>query len=155
MQVNSVGSQSIFAGSSCGFSGDGGGATTAQFNAPQGMAVCETGDVFIADTNNNRIRKVVKFQILEILFDQPNFNEQVNSAAVVTTFAGTGQPAFTGDGASATSLALYNPISVVVSSLGDVFIADVYNYRIRKVRNLIFSSSEYTGGLLNLNGWSG
>ena len=64
-----------------GFSGDGGAATAAQLDTPTGVAVDASGNVYIADSHNNRIRKV--------------------SGGTIATFAGTGTPGFAGDGASA------------------------------------------------------
>src|SRR5947209_8409144 len=76
-----------------GFSGDGGPATSATLMAPTGVAVDAGGDVFIADVNNGRIRKVT-----------PD--------GLISTFAGTGTAGFSGDGGQATSAQLNNPINV-------------------------------------------
>jgi hypothetical protein len=102
-----------------GFSGDGGPATNAQFTSPIGVAVDSSGDVFIADRDNNRIR-------------------EVSPSGVITTFAGIGPsfPSFgglSGDGGPATNAQLNDPTGVVVDGSGDVFIADRDNNRIREV----------------------
>ena len=98
-----------------GFSGDGGPATAAQLAGPYGVAVDAAGNLFIADTNNHRIRKVD------------------GVTGVITTLAGTGAAGFSGDGGSATSAELNSPYGVVVDSTGNLFIADADNDRIRKV----------------------
>jgi sugar lactone lactonase YvrE len=107
-----------FAGSVQGFSGDGGPATAAKLNLPTGIAVDTQGTLFIADTANNRIRKVAP-------------------SGVISTVAGTGVRGFSGDGGPATSaqLALNSThySGVAVDAAGNLYIADTNNYRIRKV----------------------
>ena len=97
-----------------GFSGDGGPGASAQLNSPKSVAVDRAGNVFIADTNNNRVRKV-------------------DTDGVITTFAGTGMQGFSGDGGPAAAAQLNGPYAVASDALGDVFIADWGNNRIRKV----------------------
>jgi len=97
-----------------GFSGDGGQATNASLDNPYGVAVDDTGDLFIADANNNRIR-------------------EVNSFGTITTVAGNGIPDYSGDGGLAASAGIDDPIGVAVDSIGNLFIADADNNRIRKV----------------------
>jgi trimeric autotransporter adhesin len=97
-----------------GYSGDGRAATSAQLNAPQSIALDSMGNLYIADTNNNRIRKVTP-------------------AGIISTVAGNGSAVFAGDGGSATAAGLNNPIGVAVDSAGSLFIADHNNNRIRKV----------------------
>ena len=97
-----------------GFSGDGGPATSARLSGAEGVAVDGAGNLFIADEGNDRIRKV-------------------DSAGVITTVAGTGEFGFSGDGGPATSARLNRPNDVAVDGAGNVFIADLDNYRIRKV----------------------
>jgi uncharacterized protein (TIGR03437 family) len=96
-----------------GFSGDNGPATSAQLNTPLGVAVDSAGSVYIADRNNHRIRKV--------------------SGGVITTVAGNGTQGFSGDNGPATSAELNYPGGVAVDSTGNVYIADNYNQRVRKV----------------------
>ncbi len=96
-----------------GFSGDGGAATAAQLDTPTGVAVDASGNVYIADSHNNRIRKV--------------------SGGTIATFAGTGTPGFAGDGASASAAQLALPTGVAVDASGNVYIADTNNDRIREV----------------------
>ena len=99
---------------SAGYSGDGGPATSASLNAPAGVAVDASGDIFISDDTNNRIRKV-------------------NPSGVITTVAGTGSAGYSGDGGPATSAQLRGPTDVVVDSAGNLYVADAGNSRVRKV----------------------
>jgi uncharacterized protein (TIGR03437 family) len=96
------------------FSGDGGPAVAAQISSPTSVAVDGSGNLFIADFYNSRVRKV-----------SPN--------GTITTVAGNGTIGFSGDGGPATSAMLYEPISVAVDGSGNLFIADSGNARIRKV----------------------
>ncbi len=98
-----------------GFSGDGGPATAAKLNFPQGIAVDSSGNVFIADFYNSRIRKV-------------------NSATgVIITVAGNGTGGFSGDGGPATNAEIYDASAVAVDDTGNIYISDYYNSMIRKV----------------------
>ena len=94
------------------FSGDGGQATRAQLNKPVGVASDAAGNIYIADTNNSRIRKVA-------------------ADGIITTIAGKGGAAYNGDGGSATAAALNFPRSIAVRSNGTVYIADTGNHVIR------------------------
>jgi uncharacterized protein (TIGR03437 family) len=97
-----------------GYSGDNGPATSAQLNAPYGVAVDSAGNLYIADSANNVIRKVAN--------------------GVITTFAGTnGSFGFGGDNGSATSALLFTPSAVAVDSAGNLYILDSGNDVIRKV----------------------
>ena len=100
--------------STYGYSGDGGAATAAQLNTPNGVAVDGAGNLYIADTNNHRIR-------------------QVTPAGTISTVAGTQGNSFSGDGGPATNANLFAPYSVAVDSSGNVHIADTADYRVRKV----------------------
>ncbi len=97
-----------------GYSGDGGQATAAQINSPYGMAVDDSGNLYIADLGNHRIRKV-------------------DPAGVISTVAGTGERGYSGDGDTATAARLYQPFGVAVDGSGNLYIADTGNNRIRKV----------------------
>jgi sugar lactone lactonase YvrE len=98
-----------------GYSGDGGAATSAKLNYPQGVAVDANDDIYIADFQNSRIRKVSA------------------STGVITTVAGTGAAGYSGDDGAATSAKLDEPEGVAVDALGNIYIADTFNYRIREV----------------------
>jgi uncharacterized protein (TIGR03437 family) len=96
-----------------GFSGDGLQAASAQLNGPQGVAVDSAGNVYIADTANNRVRRVA-----------PN--------GVITTVAGTGAAGVSGDGGLAVNALVGNPVAVATDSVGNVYIADG-SARVRKL----------------------
>ena len=98
-----------------GFSGDGGLATSAEFYYPTGVAVDSSGNLFIADINNNRVREVTA------------------STKDISTYAGNGNQGYSGDGGAATGAALYWPSDVAVDANDDVYIADYGNSRIREV----------------------
>ena len=97
-----------------GFSGDGGPATSAQLNSPFSVVADAAGNLFIGDRDNTRIRKVT-------------------AAGIISTVAGNGTQGFSGDGGPATAAQLNLPMGVAVDSMGNLFIADAYNNRIRKV----------------------
>jgi sugar lactone lactonase YvrE len=100
-----------------GYSGDGGAATSAELNAPTGVAVDGAGDLYIVDFGNNRIRKV----------------SAGTGNRIITTVAGSGTAGYSGDGGLATNAELLNPYGVAVDSAGDLYIADSTNNRIREV----------------------
>lgn len=97
-----------------GFSGDGYEAIYAQIDGAWDVAVDKKGNVFIADAGNERIRKV-------------------SPDGIITTFAGTGIAGYNGDGIPAVSAKLNAPFGICVDDTGNVYIADAYNFRIRKV----------------------
>jgi sugar lactone lactonase YvrE len=97
-----------------GYSGDGGLATSAELYAPWGVAVDSGGNLYIADSGNERIRKVAP-------------------SGTISTVAGNGTLDYSGDGGLATSAELYQPYGVAVDSGGNLYIADSGNERIRKV----------------------
>ena len=100
---------------SCTFGGDGGKGTLANLYYPSGVAVDSSGNLFIGDNNNCRVRKVIL------------------STDIISTFAGSGTCGYSGDGGGATSAELYTPQGVAVDTAGDLYIADTSNYVIRKV----------------------
>jgi len=116
-----------------GFSGDNGPATAAQLHlfGYHPIAVDFVGNLYIADSENQRIRKV--------------------SNGVITTVAGNGTNGFSGDGGPPTSAQLSYPSAVAVDALGNLYIADSYNQRIRKVSNGVISTVAGNG----TNGFSG
>ena len=114
-RVDAAGTITTVAGSGAfGFSGDGGAATAARLFNPSGVAVDATGNLYIADTNNQRIRKV-------------------HAGGTITTVAGNGTLGFSGDGGVATAARLANPFGVAVDAAGNLYVADTSNRRIRKV----------------------
>lgn len=105
----------VAGGGVCGFSGDGGAATSAVLNYPKGVAVDPVGNVFIADFANHRVRKVFA------------------ATSVITTIAGTGAVDFSGDSGAGTSASLYFPARVCVDSRGNVIITEMFGHRVRRV----------------------
>lgn len=96
-----------------GFGGDGGAATSALLDSPAGVAVDAAGNIYIADTHNNRIRKI--------------------SGSTISTIAGTGVASFSGDGGAALSATLNHPTALALDGAGNLYIADTDNHRIRKI----------------------
>jgi len=94
-----------------GFSGDGGPAASADLNAPQGVALDTSGNLYIADSGNHRVRKL--------------------TAGVILTIAGNGTETFSGDGGPAASAGLDGPAAIAVSSSGNVYVADSRDARVR------------------------
>ena len=119
-----------------GFAGDGGSATSAQLNGPFAVAVDSAGNLYIADGGNNRIRKVT-------------------SSGTISTVAGNGTGGFAGDGGAATTAELYDPVGVALDSAGNLYIADQYNDRIRKVTTTGIISTVAGGGITGYMGDGG
>ena len=118
-KVDSDGNISTVAGTgTAGFSGDSGAATSAQLNLPSGVALDGSGNLYIADRSNHRIRKVTATGM---------------DAGKISTVAGTGTSGFSGDDGAATSAQLKFPYGVALDGAGNLYIADWANYRIRKV----------------------
>jgi len=103
------------AGGTAGSCGDGGAAISACLATPRGVTVDGDGNLYIADSDNYRVRKVAA------------------DTGIITTVAGNGSPGFTGDGGAATSASLSRPASVRVDGAGNVYIADELNNRVRRV----------------------
>ncbi len=99
------------------FAGDGGPATQAPLNNPEGVAVDSAGNLFIPDLNHDRVRRVD------------------GATGLISTVAGTDTQGFSGDSGPATSAQLALPISVALDGAGNLYIADQHNNRIRKVGN--------------------
>ena len=132
--ITTVAGTGIIGGFAEGFSGDNGPATSAQLAFPAGVAVDSAGNLYTADNNNLRIRKV--------------------SNGVITTVAGTGMYGFGGDNGPAASAQLIDPQAVAVDSAGNLYIAEAN--RIRKVSNGVITTvagtSSFPGGFSGDNG---
>lgn len=121
-KISTAGIITTIAGSGTyGFSGDGGQAINANLGGPSFMTFDSSGNLYFTDQNNNRIRKI-------------------NGAGVITTVAGSGPtdyprpyPSFSGDGGQATTALLDNPEAIAVDAVGNLYIADALNNRIRRV----------------------
>ena len=112
-RVDASGTATLIAGTRRpGYGGDGGTAAEAQLNFPAGLAVDKAGNVYIADTGNHRIRRI-------------------DASGTIRTIAGTGEPGFSGDGGPATKAQLSSPIALAVDGAGNLYVADLGNYRIR------------------------
>jgi RHS repeat-associated protein len=98
------------------YSGDGGPAISADLNWPMGIAVDQSGNVYFADYGNDRIRKITA------------------STGIITTVAGNGTIGYSGDGSTATSAGLSDPYAVAVDVNGNIYIADTFADRVRKVQ---------------------
>lgn len=98
-----------------GFSGDGGVATAARLDLPTALVVDAAGDVYVADTDNHRVRKIAA------------------GTGVITTVAGDGVEGFAGDGGSATVAAIDSPSGLALDAAGNLYIADTHNGRVREV----------------------
>jgi trimeric autotransporter adhesin len=121
-KVSTAGVISTIAGTgTLGFSGDGGQGTSAQLNRPQAVAADAAGNVYIADTGNNRVRVV-------------------SPSGVISTISGTGASGFAGDGGPASSAQLNAPQGLTLDSAGNLYVATFNDNRVRKIS---------AGGMIN------
>ena len=155
-KVNTSGTISTVAGNGlASYSGDLGQATAAQLNGPTGVGVDTSGSIYVADSLNGVVREVLQggtiFSIgggtlvspqgvavdssgnAYIADPQDNRVRKIGADGSFTVFAGNGTPGYSGDGGAATNAELNWPISLAVDRNGNVYIAEFYNYRIRKV----------------------
>jgi trimeric autotransporter adhesin len=116
-----------------GYSGDGGQATDAELSFPAGIAMDASGDLFIADFGNTRIR-------------------EINSSGIISTLAGNGSPGFSGDGGPATAAEFTNTTGVAADISGNIYFSDETNNRIRIVNS---SGIINTFAGINSAGYSG
>jgi len=115
-KVNTAGIISTLAGTgAAGYSGDGGAASAAQLSSPLGIAIDAAGNIYIADQNNDCIRKI-------------------NTSGIISTIAGVGGTAgFAGDGGAASTALLSRPNSVMVSPAGNIYISDAGSAVVRMI----------------------
>ena len=114
-RIDTSGALTTFAGNSVnGYAGDGGPATSASLLNPKSLAVDLGGNLYIADSGNNRIRKVTP-------------------GGIITTIAGNGTQGFSGDGGPAIAASFGSSIRIAVDSQSNLAIADGDNHRIRRV----------------------
>jgi hypothetical protein len=109
-----------------GYTGDTGPATAATLANPAAVAYDTHGNLFLADASNHVVR-------------------EISSSGNITTIAGTGIEGYSGDGAAATSAQLDTPTGVAVDAVGNVYIADSHNHRIREVSNGTITTLAGTG----------
>ncbi len=125
-QINTSGVIATVAGNGTpGFSGDGGAASSAQVAFPGGIATDASGNLYFADTGNQRVRKIVN--------------------GAISTVAGNGSTGYSGDGGSAVSASLNSPSGLALDSAGNLYIADYSNNVIRKVSNGVISTVAGSG----------
>ena len=130
----SLGTISTLAGTGVrGAGGDGGPATAAQLSAPRKAATDSAGNIFVADTENHRVRRI-------------------SAAGIITTVAGTGSGGYGGDGGPATAARLNNPHGVDVDAAGNVYVADSANHRIRRISTTGIITTVAGTGSTSFNG---
>ena len=127
--IISIAGDTVGAGtnSNSGYGGDGIPAISSKLNLPTGVIFDAEGNLFIGDRSNNRVRKIT-------------------TSGIISTIAGNGTGGFSGDGGLATAAELFDPIDIAFDSIGNLFIADSENNRIRKVTNV--------GNMLKVNSMS-
>ena len=145
-KINTSGIITTIAGNAtAGFSGDGGPATSGQLSFPTGIILDDTGNIYIADASNNRIRKVSISGIISTV---------AGSGTVGTVPSGiTGS--YSGDGGLATAATLNTPFKIALDRYGNMFIADAWNYRVRKVNSVGIISTAAGDGIAGFSGDGG
>ncbi len=168
LKLDQSGTITQFAGSGAGYSGDGGPALSARLSLPGSMAMDAAGNLFVADTQNLRIRRIAPSGIITTVagngshgtsgdggpavdaeFKNPsviaadaagnvfvgdgNLVRKISVTGIITTLAGNGTAGFSGDGGPATSAQLSGVSGLAVDALGDLYVADFNNFRVRKV----------------------
>ncbi len=133
-KVTNTGSISTIAGNgTAGYSGDGGHATVAKVRGPMGIAVDGSGNIYFAEALNHVIRKI-------------------STSGIISTIAGTGTSGYNGDDIPATDAKLYSPYGVDVDNAGNIYFADVNNYRVRKINTLGIISTIAGNGFFGFSG---
>ena len=119
-----------------GYSGDGGPAVSARLNNPNDIAVDAYGNIYVSEYLNQRVRKI-------------------DPSGIISTYAGNGVMGFSGDGGPATASQIQGIAGLDVNTLGDLFIADMYNQRVRKVNSSGIISSLAGNGSAGYSGDGG
>ena len=136
-KVNTSGIISTFAGNNVsGYGGDGGPATSAELKTPYGISADISGNIYIADCGNNRIR-------------------EVNTSGIITTVAGNGSSGFYGDGGAATAAEFSGAFAVAADAFGNLYVDDQNNQRIRVVNALGVISTFAGNGFASYSGDGG
>ena len=131
-KINAQGIISTVAGNGIqGFSGDGGLATNATLNNPNGICLDDSGNIYFTDWGNYRVRKI-------------------NSAGIISTIAGTGSGVYNGDNIPATAAGMV-PVFIMRDSIGNLYVSD-NNFRVRKINNSGIISTIAGNGLAGYNG---
>lgn len=125
-KVDAAGIITTVAGTSPGFGGDGGPATAASLNQPFGVAFDSSDNMYIADRNNHRVRRVDA------------------ATGVITTFAG-GSRGFSGDGGPAADAQFSSPRDVLFDGVGNLYVADTSNRRVRVIELSSGNIATYAG----------
>ena len=129
-KIDTFGIITTFAGNgTIGFSGDGGQATAAELNGPEGITADNSGNIYFADNVNNKIRKI-------------------DAAGIISSIAGHGPaPGFSGDGGPATAAVLDNPSGVSIDIAGNIYITDQGNNIVRKIARSTLDITSSTVGI--------
>lgn len=135
-KIDNSGTITTIAGNgNAGFSGDNGQAAQAELNQPRGVAVDGNGNIYIADQTNQRVRKI--------------------ASGTITTIAGMGTQGFGGDNGPAVMALLNNPAGICVDQVGNIYIGDVDNERVRKIDNSGNISTIAGNGSIGFSGDNG
>lgn len=119
-----------------GYSGDGGPATAAEFNSPHGIYLSSSGDLYVTEWYNNRIRKI-------------------SASGIISTVAGNGIAGYSGDGGPATAAAIQHPFTVVMDTAGNLYFAEQANYRVRKINTAGIVTTIAGNGISGFSGDGG
>lgn len=194
-KVNAAGIISTIAGDATvtggGYTGDGGPAVRALLSGPVGLATDAAGNLFIADANNNVVRKIATSGIITrvagngyfaytgdggsplaagvqypvsvavapdgtmYIADEDNHLIRKVSGGIITTIAGNGVAGYTGDGGPASAAQLHYPKTLSTDRFGNLYIADVYNHAIRKINTAGIMSTYAGNGTMGHSGDGG
>ena len=136
-KVDAAGTITTIAGAvTAGFSGDGGPATAARLNAVHGVKIDGTGNLYIVDRENLRVR-------------------MIDPSGIITTIAGTGVLGYTGDGGPATLAKLCYPEGVTIDSAGNIYLTDCMNYAVRVINTAGIITTIAGTGWLGFSGDGG